>query len=271
MHSRNLGHFDVEIAKGGGAFVCGESTALIASIEGRVGEPRSKQIRTVKQGLWGKPTNLNNVETWANVPVIINQGADWYAQIGTEGSKGTKIFSLVGKVNNTGHDSIISSDDADLYYGDPSHKKVSKRKRKENKIDLVISDIRMPDINGLDLLVRIKKEHPQTKIIIMTAYGSTETAIEAMKEGAPLVHEDRPGNICVEYHWNFCRDLCVAVHHCTGHCCCGLLCRVFVHGIHEGKGTHKRRVRQVVSSLSACIGHDADLVWFAPPPKRPLH
>lgn len=95
-------NFDIEIAKGGGAFVCGESTALIASIEGRVGEPRSKQIHTVEQGLWGKPTNLNNVETWANVPLIINQGSQWFSSIGTEKSKGTKIFSLVGKVKNTG-------------------------------------------------------------------------------------------------------------------------------------------------------------------------
>ena len=94
--------FDVEIAKGGGAFVCGESTALIASIEGRVGEPRSKQIHTVTRGLWGKPTNLNNVETWANVPLIINKGSQWFSSIGTEKSKGTKIFSLVGKVKNTG-------------------------------------------------------------------------------------------------------------------------------------------------------------------------
>ena len=94
--------FDVGIAKGGGAFVCGESTALIASIEGKVGEPRSKQIHTVVQGLWGKPTNLNNVETWANVPLIIRQGSQWFSSIGTEKSKGTKIFSLVGKVKNTG-------------------------------------------------------------------------------------------------------------------------------------------------------------------------
>ncbi|MGD0625298.1 MAG: NADH-quinone oxidoreductase subunit NuoF [Thermodesulfobacteriota bacterium] len=94
--------FDVEVAEGGGAFVCGESTALIASIEGRVGEPRSKQIHTVAQGLWEKPTNLNNVETWANVPLIINQGSQWFSSIGTEKSKGTKIFSLVGKVKNTG-------------------------------------------------------------------------------------------------------------------------------------------------------------------------
>jgi NADH:ubiquinone oxidoreductase subunit F (NADH-binding)/(2Fe-2S) ferredoxin/NAD-dependent dihydropyrimidine dehydrogenase PreA subunit len=94
--------FDVEIAKGGGAFVCGESTALIASIEGRIGEPRSKQIHLVEQGLWGKPTNLNNVETWANVPLIINKGSQWFSSIGTDTSKGTKIFSLVGKVKNTG-------------------------------------------------------------------------------------------------------------------------------------------------------------------------
>ena len=94
--------FDIEIARGGGAFVCGESTALIASIEGRVGEPRSKQIHTVTRGLWEKPTNLNNVETWANVPLIINKGSKWFSSIGTEKSKGTKIFSLVGKVKNTG-------------------------------------------------------------------------------------------------------------------------------------------------------------------------
>ena len=94
--------FDVEMAKGGGAFVCGESTALIASIEGKMGEPRSKQIHTVEQGLWGKPTNLNNVETWANVSLIIDKGSQWFSSIGTERSKGTKIFSLVGKVKNTG-------------------------------------------------------------------------------------------------------------------------------------------------------------------------
>jgi NADH:ubiquinone oxidoreductase subunit F (NADH-binding)/(2Fe-2S) ferredoxin/Pyruvate/2-oxoacid:ferredoxin oxidoreductase delta subunit len=94
--------FDVKISKGGGAFVAGESTALMASIEGYVAEPRAKHIHTVESGLWDKPTNLNNVETWANVPVIIEKGADWYSTIGTEGSKGTKIFSLVGKINNTG-------------------------------------------------------------------------------------------------------------------------------------------------------------------------
>jgi NADH:ubiquinone oxidoreductase subunit F (NADH-binding)/(2Fe-2S) ferredoxin/Pyruvate/2-oxoacid:ferredoxin oxidoreductase delta subunit len=94
--------FDVKISRGGGAFICGESTALMASLEGKVGEPRQKHIHTALQGLYSKPTNLNNVETWANVPLIINRGADWYSQIGTEGSKGTKIFSLVGKINNTG-------------------------------------------------------------------------------------------------------------------------------------------------------------------------
>ena len=95
-------NFDVQISRGGGAFVCGESTALMASIEGRPGEPRAKHIHTVEKGLWDKPTTLNNVETWANVPLIINKGVDWYTKIGTERSKGTKIFSLVGKVNNTG-------------------------------------------------------------------------------------------------------------------------------------------------------------------------
>lgn len=97
------GHsFTIKINRGGGAFVCGESTALMASIEGKVGEPRAKHIHTVVKGLWNKPTNLNNVETWANVPLIINNGAEWYKQFGTEGSKGTKIFSLTGKVYNTG-------------------------------------------------------------------------------------------------------------------------------------------------------------------------
>ena len=94
--------FDIKISRGGGAFICGESTALMASLEGRIGEPRPKHVHTVVSGLNGKPTNLNNVETWANVPLIINRGADWYSQIGTEKSKGTKIFSLVGKINNTG-------------------------------------------------------------------------------------------------------------------------------------------------------------------------
>ncbi len=94
--------FNIKIKRGGGAFVCGESTALMASLEGRVGEPRAKYIHTSEQGLWGKPSNLNNVETWANVPLIINKGADWYSKIGTKNSKGTKIFALVGNISNTG-------------------------------------------------------------------------------------------------------------------------------------------------------------------------
>jgi NADH:ubiquinone oxidoreductase subunit F (NADH-binding)/(2Fe-2S) ferredoxin/NAD-dependent dihydropyrimidine dehydrogenase PreA subunit len=102
--------FDVKIVRGAGAFVCGESTALMASIEGRPGEPRAKYVHTVERGLWDKPTCLNNVETWANVPQIIMRGAKWFTSIGTGditsdpwgGSKGTKVFSLAGKVNNTG-------------------------------------------------------------------------------------------------------------------------------------------------------------------------
>ena len=94
--------FDIRINRGGGAFVCGESTALMASLEGRPGEPRAKYIHTVESGFRGKPTNLNNVETWANVPHIINQGPKWLAGIGTGKSKGTKVFSLVGNVVNTG-------------------------------------------------------------------------------------------------------------------------------------------------------------------------
>ena len=94
--------FTVQVHQGAGAFVCGESTALMTALEGRAGEPRPKYIRSNVKGLWNKPSVLNNVETWANVPLIINRGADWFTQIGTEGSKGTKIFSLVGKITNTG-------------------------------------------------------------------------------------------------------------------------------------------------------------------------
>ncbi len=94
--------FEVKVARGGGAFVCGESTALMASLEGKPGEPRAKYVHTVDKGLFSQPTNLNNVETYANVPWIIKQGADEFAKLGTKGSKGTKIFSLVGKINNTG-------------------------------------------------------------------------------------------------------------------------------------------------------------------------
>ena len=94
--------FDVEIARGGGAFVCGESTALMASIEGKVGEPRAKDVHTVVDGLYHKPTTLNNVETWANVPSIILNGSSWFASKGTKGSKGTKILALTGRIKNTG-------------------------------------------------------------------------------------------------------------------------------------------------------------------------
>ncbi len=94
--------FDIFISRGGGAFVCGESTALMASLEGNPGRPRAKYIHSVEKGFRQNPSMLNNVETWANIPMIINNGADWYSSIGTERSKGTKIFSLVGKVMNTG-------------------------------------------------------------------------------------------------------------------------------------------------------------------------
>ncbi len=95
-------NFKVNIYRGAGAFVCGEETAMIESIEGGVGVPRQRPPFPSVRGLWKKPTNINNVETWGNIPIIINNGADWYAKIGTDGSKGTKIFSLVGKINNTG-------------------------------------------------------------------------------------------------------------------------------------------------------------------------
>jgi NADP-reducing hydrogenase subunit HndC len=94
--------FDVEIRVGAGAFVCGEETALLASIEGRRGEPRPRPPFPAQEGLWGKPTVINNVETWANIPPIILKGPEWFASIGTEKSKGTKVFALAGKVNNTG-------------------------------------------------------------------------------------------------------------------------------------------------------------------------
>jgi NADH-quinone oxidoreductase subunit F len=94
--------FTLSVRLGAGAFVCGEETALIASIEGNIGEPRPRPPYPAESGLWGKPTNINNVETWANIPLIITHGSQEYANIGTEKSKGTKIFSVVGKINNTG-------------------------------------------------------------------------------------------------------------------------------------------------------------------------
>lgn len=94
--------FDLKISKGAGAFVCGESTALMTSLEGKAGEPRAKYIHTVEHGLWDRPSNLNNVETWANVPAIISRGAKWFSSIGCKNNSGTKVFCLVGKINNIG-------------------------------------------------------------------------------------------------------------------------------------------------------------------------
>ncbi len=98
--------FDVKINRGGGAFVCGESSALMRSVEGQMGEPRPKYVHSTEKGLYEKPTVLNNVETWVTVAEIVGKGADWFLGIGTEGSPGTKAFSLVGKVNNTGLDEV---------------------------------------------------------------------------------------------------------------------------------------------------------------------
>jgi NADH:ubiquinone oxidoreductase subunit F (NADH-binding)/(2Fe-2S) ferredoxin/NAD-dependent dihydropyrimidine dehydrogenase PreA subunit len=95
-------NFDVEVVQGAGAFVSGEETALIASVEGRIGNPRQRPPYPAQKGYMGMPTTINNVETWATVPNIIRRGAAWFASLGTETSKGTKIFSLVGKINNTG-------------------------------------------------------------------------------------------------------------------------------------------------------------------------
>ncbi|MHC5078413.1 MAG: FAD-dependent oxidoreductase, partial [Planctomycetota bacterium] len=94
--------FDIEIVRGAGAFVCGEETALIKSIEGKIGEPRQRPPYPIEKGLWGYPTCINNVETIANIPVIFKEGADRFAKVGVPGNSGTKIFSLVGKVRNTG-------------------------------------------------------------------------------------------------------------------------------------------------------------------------
>ena len=94
--------FQIKVQEGAGAFVCGEETALMASIEGKRGMPRSRPPFPAQSGLWGQPTNINNVETWANVSAILQRGGEWYAGYGTEGSKGTKTFALAGKVNRTG-------------------------------------------------------------------------------------------------------------------------------------------------------------------------
>jgi NADH:ubiquinone oxidoreductase subunit F (NADH-binding)/(2Fe-2S) ferredoxin/NAD-dependent dihydropyrimidine dehydrogenase PreA subunit len=94
--------FDVKISRGGGAFVCGESSALMRSLEGRTGEPRAKYVHSTEKGLFDQPTVLNNVETWAGIGAIVDRGGAWFASMGTEKSKGTKAFSLVGKVKNTG-------------------------------------------------------------------------------------------------------------------------------------------------------------------------
>lgn len=94
--------FSVKVHRGAGAFICGEETSLLMSLEGKAGEPNPRPPFPAIKGLWGKPTNINNVETWANIPLLINKGAEAFSSIGTESSKGTKIFSLVGKVNNTG-------------------------------------------------------------------------------------------------------------------------------------------------------------------------
>ncbi|MDI6641170.1 MAG: NADH-quinone oxidoreductase subunit NuoF [Elusimicrobiota bacterium] len=94
--------FDIKICRGGGAFVCGEESALLASVEGKLGESRPRPPYPAEKGLFGQPTNINNVKTWASIPLIISNGAEWFSSIGTETSKGTMIFSLVGKINNTG-------------------------------------------------------------------------------------------------------------------------------------------------------------------------
>lgn len=122
-------NFDIELRLGAGAFVCGEGTALIESIEGKRGMPRTKIYRTAHKGLWQKPTIINNVETFANVPVIFQRGADWFRSIGTEKSPGTKVFALVGKINNAGLIEVpmgtpIQQIIDDLGGGIPNNKKI---------------------------------------------------------------------------------------------------------------------------------------------------
>lgn len=94
-------NFSITLKEGAGGYICGESTALMASLEGRAGEPRPKYIHTAEKGIWDSPTNLNNVETWCNIPPIISRGANWYSKIGTKGSKGTKVISLTGNINRS--------------------------------------------------------------------------------------------------------------------------------------------------------------------------
>ena len=121
-------NFSIDIECGSGAFVCGEETALIASIEGLAGEPRQRPPFPAQNGLWGKPTNINNVKTWANIPLIVTRGADWFSQVGTQKSKGTVVFSLVGKVVNQGLVEVpmgtrLSSLVSDIGGGIPDSKK----------------------------------------------------------------------------------------------------------------------------------------------------
>jgi len=94
--------FDIMLVEGAGAFVCGEETALIASLEGQAGRPRPRPPFPAQKGLWGKPTSINNVETWYNIAPIVTRGAAWFTETGSPKSSGTKVFSLVGKVKNTG-------------------------------------------------------------------------------------------------------------------------------------------------------------------------
>src|SRR4030042_6256739 len=121
--------FSIDIERGSGAFVCGEETALIASIEGQTGEPRQRPPFPAQSGLWGEPTNINNVKTWANIPLIITRGADWFSEVGTQKSKGTVVFSLVGKVVNQGLVEVpmgtkLSSLVNDIGGGVPDNKKL---------------------------------------------------------------------------------------------------------------------------------------------------
>jgi NADH-quinone oxidoreductase subunit F len=183
-------NFDVHIYRGAGAFVCGEETAMIESIEGGVGIPRQRPPFPATKGLWKKPTNINNVETWGNVPIIINKGSEWYAKIGTEGSKGTKIFSLVGKINNTGLVEVpmgISLQEIifDIGGGIPKDKK--------------FKAVQTGGPSGGCL--------PREKLDLLIDYESLTKAGSIMGSGGMIVMDDRTCMVDVaKYFLNFLRD-----------------------------------------------------------------
>ena len=231
--------FDVDIARGGGAFVCGESTALMASVEGKVGEPRAKDVHAAVDGLYHKPTVLNNVETFANVPAIILNGASWFASKGTMGSKGTKILALTGQIKNSGL--------VEVAMGTP--------------ISAVVNDIGGGAPNGN----RIKAVQiggpsggclPASKFELPVDYDVLADAGSMVGSGGMVVMDDRSCMVDVaKYFLNFLQD------ESCGKC---LPCRVgvdrmleIVTDITEGRGTHAQidlleELANTVSQTALC-------------------